>query len=133
MRDTGQELQIRDYLGRSGTLGTYVTRGYWQVPIAQQSCTKTVFTTPFGLFHFVVMPFGLHGAPSTFQRVTGVFLSGDGEYSAAYLDDLVVFSNSWPEHLEHLRAVLQRLREAGLTVKPTKCQITMNLVCVSGT
>ena len=44
----------------------------------------------------------------------------------SYLVDLVVFSSSWPEHLEHLRAVLQRLREAGLTAKPTKCQIAMN-------
>ena len=72
------------------------------------------------------MPFGLHGAPATFQRMMDVLLSGAGEYSAAYLDDLVVFSNSWPEHLEHLCVVLQRLREAGLTEKPTKCQIAMN-------
>ena len=94
--------------------------------IAQQSRTKTAFTTPFGLFQFTVMPFGLHGAPATFQRMMDVLLSGAGEYSAAYLDDLVVFSSSWPEHLGHLRAVLQRLREAGLTAKPTKCHIAMN-------
>ena len=47
------------------------------------------------------------------------------EYAAAYLDDLVVFSRSWTEHLQHLRSVLQRLREAGLTAKPSKCQIGM--------
>ena len=81
--------------------------GYWQIPTAQESRTKTALTTPFGLFQFTVMPFGLHGAPATFQRMMDVLLSGAGEYSAAYLDDLVVFSNSWLEHLEHLRVVLQ--------------------------
>ena len=116
-----------DKLGGAEFITTLdLTRGYWQVPIAQESRTKTAFTTPFGLFQFTVMPFGLHGAPATFQRMMDVLLSGAGEYSAAYLDDLVVFSNSWPEHLEHLRAVLQRLREAKLTAKPTKCQIAMN-------
>ena len=55
-----------------------------------------------------------------------LLLNGTSDYTATYLDDLVIFSNSWEEHLEHLEhlgAVLQHLREAGLTAKPAKCQI----------
>ena len=53
-------------------------------------------------------------------------LNGAGSYSAAYLDDLVIYSGNWQEHLQHLREVLQRLREAGLTAKPAKCQFGTN-------
>ena len=60
------------------------------------------------------MPFGLQGAPSTFQRMMDSLLVGMQDFAAAYLDDLVIFSRSWPEHLLHLRQVLQKLREADL-------------------
>ena len=92
---------------------------------ADFTSTRTAFTTLFGLYLFTVMPFGLYGAPATFQRMMDVLLNGIEEYVAAYLDDLVVFSRSWTEHLQHLHSVLQRLREAGLTAKPSKCQIGM--------
>ena len=59
----------------------------------------------------------------THRRGVGAKCTGTSDYTAAYLDDLVIFSNSWEEHLEHLGAVLQHLREAGLTAKPAKCQI----------
>ena len=67
----------------------------------------------------------LHGAPATFQRMMDILLNEIEEYAAAYLDDLAVFSSSWLEHVQHLRSVLQRLQEAKLTVKPSKCQIGM--------
>ena len=47
------------------------------------------------------------------------------DFAAAYLDDLIIYSNTWENHLKHVRVILQRLREAGLTVKPTKCQFGM--------
>ena len=94
--------------------------------MAQESRAKTAFTTPFGLYQFTMMPFGLHGAPATFQRIMDSLLNGIGSYSAAYLDDLVIYSGNWQEHLQHLHEVLQRLREAGLTVKPAKCQFDTN-------
>ena len=71
------------------------------------------------------MPFGLQGAPATFQRLMDRVVHGL-DLTAAYLDDLIVFSETWEEHMAHLRVVLQRLREAGLTAKPRKCHFGAN-------
>ena len=96
-----------------------LTQGYWQVPVAPQACSRTASTTPFGLYQFTVMPFGLQGAPATFQRMMDMLLKGIREYAEVYLDDLVVFSRSytWEEHCSHLKSIFNRLREAGLTAK----------------
>ena len=102
-----------------------LSRGYWQVPVQEESQPYTAFATPYGLYQFKVMPFGLHGAPATFQRMMDNVLRDCADYAAAYLDDVVIHSASWEEHLQHMRKVLQRLREAGLTVKPKKCQLAM--------
>ena len=116
--------ELIDRLGNAKYISTLdLTRGYWQVPVAQDSQDKTAFTTPFGLFNFTVMPFGLHGAPATFQRMMDNLLTGAEEYAAAYLDDLVIYSDTWEQHLVCLRGILQRLRRAGLTAKPSKCKI----------
>ena len=72
------------------------------------------------------MPFGLNGAPASFQRMMDQVINGLYDFAAAYLDDLVVFSSTWEEHLRQVKAVLQRLREAGLTAKPKKCQFGMD-------
>lgn len=73
--------------------------------------------------HFRVFPFGLHKAPPTFQRLMGAILNDVGEFAAAYLDDVVIFSSSWQDHLRHLQAVFQRIKDAGLTINPAKCHL----------
>jgi hypothetical protein len=78
------------------------------------------FYNPFGLYQFKVMPFGLSGAPAM-----DTVLIGMQDFTTAYLDDLVVFSNMWAEHLEHMRKTLGALKSAGLTTKPQKCQFGM--------
>ena len=88
--------------------------------MSPESRPKTVFTTPFGLYQFNVMPFGLQGAPATFQRMMDQLLKGLEDFAAAYLDDLVIYSSSWGEHLDLIRQVMDRLRGAGLTAKPRK-------------
>ena len=59
---------------------------------------KTTFVTPFGLYQFTVMPFGLQGAPATFQRLMDQVLRGVGDFAAAYLDDIVIFSETWEDN-----------------------------------
>ena len=114
-----------DQVGGAHYISTLdLTKGYWQVPVAQHDREKTAFTTPYGLFHFCRMPFGLQGAPATFQRMVDKLLDGL-EYASAYLDDIIIFSSNWEDHLLHLEAVLQRLKQAGLTVKRKKCQFGM--------
>ena len=66
------------------------------------------------------MPFGLKGAPATFQSLMDCDIWGL-DFAASYIDDLIVFSKSWNDHLDHIRAVLDRLRRAGLTAKAKKC------------
>ena len=108
-----------DRLGKARYISTLdLTRGYWQVPMAKASRHLTAFTTPFGLFQFRVMPFGLQGAPATFQRLMDKVLQGLEDYAAAYIDDLVIHSTTWEEHLTQIQTVFQRLRLAGLTAKP---------------
>ena len=67
------------------------------------------------------MPFGLQGGQATFQRLMNHVICGM-DFAAAYLDDLIVSSDSWNEHLVHVHAVLERLKEAGLTDKARKCE-----------
>ena len=95
------------------------------MPVAAEDQHKTAFVTAFGLFQFKVLPFGLSGAPASFQRLMDRLINSYQDFSAAYLDDLVIFSSSWEEHLDHLRKVLKCLQEAGLTAKPSKCQFAM--------
>ena len=66
------------------------------------------------------MPFGLSGAPASFQRLMDKLLQGCEQFAAAYIDDFVIFSCGWKEHLVHLQTVLTRLHSAGLTVKLKK-------------
>ena len=102
-----------------------LTKGYWQVPVANSDRHKTAFTTPYSLFQFKRMPFGLRGAPATFQRMVDKLLDGMNDFADAYIDDIIVYSTSWEAHKLHLETVLQRIQSAGLTVKRKKCQFAM--------
>lgn len=122
--------ELLDKLGGAEYITTLdLARGYWQVPLAERDRAKTAFITPNGLYQFRVMPFGLNGAPATFQRMMDMVLQGLSEFTADYIDDIVIFSGSWNDHLNHLRQVLFRLREANLRVKLKK--INVNWECMS--
>ena len=96
--------------------------GYWQVEVAERDQPKTAFCTTEGLFEFKVMPFGLCNATATFQRLMDLVLAGlQWSHCLVYLDDVIVLVKTFTEHLENLRTVFARLREAGLKLKPTKC------------
>eukprot|EP00731_Ephydatia_muelleri_P028340 Em0019g1213a len=96
--------------------------GYWQVEMEEADRKKTAFSTREGHFEFNVMPFGLTNAPATFQRLMECVLAGlTYEQCLIYLDDIVVFSVTFDQHLERLKMVFHHLAEAGLKLKPSKC------------
>ena len=96
--------------------------GYWQVPLSPEDAPKTAFVTHEGLFEWTCMPFGLTGAPATFQRMMDTVLAGlKWQCCLVYLDDVVVFSRTFDTHLRDLQLVFDRLHEAGLKLKPSKC------------
>ena len=89
--------------------------GYWQVELDQEAREKSAFTTHRGLFEFTRMPFGLCNAPATFQRLMQAILAGlEGTSCFVYLDDILVVSDTFEDHLKHLSEVFMRLRRAGL-------------------
>ena len=96
--------------------------GYNQVPMAEKDKAKTAFCTPFGLFEFNRMPFGLCNAPSTFQRLMERIF-GDQSFQSLllYLDDIVIFSQTFDQHLQRLELVLTRLKKHHLKLKLSKC------------
>lgn len=96
--------------------------GYHQLGVAEQDIYKTAFATRDGTFEFVKMPFGLQNAPAIFQRVMNQVLSGlTWRYCLVYLDDILIFSESFDEHMMHLQAVFDRLRAANLFLTAKKC------------
>src|SRR5665811_1255193 len=82
----------------------------------------TAFCTDRGLFEYNCMPFGLKNAPATYQRMMNELLEGLEDFSLVYQDDVLVYSQSFKEHKEHLREVLSRFRKVGLTILSSKCQ-----------
>lgn len=99
-----------------------LTSGCHQVPVTETDRPKTAFCTPFGLFEWNRMPFGLCNAPSTFQRLMQrIFGDQQCQSLLLYLDDIVVFSSTIEQHLERLKVVLERLQCEGLKAKLSKC------------
>jgi len=107
--------------------------GYHQLRIKEQDIQKTAFRTRYGHYEFLVMPFGLTNAPTMFMDLMNqVFQPYLNQYVVVFIDDILVYSNSHLEHEQHLRVVLQTLRENQLYAKLDKCEFWLQKVVFLG-
>ena len=114
-----------DALGDAKFFSTLDLRqGYWQVENDPETADKTTFITRKGAFKFKVLPFGLSNAPAVFQRLMNLVMRGlTWKACLVFLDDIVVMSTTFEQHLERLRAVFSRLKSTNLKLKPSKCKL----------
>ncbi len=96
-------------------------KGFHQVPLTEESKPFTAFSCVLGKFHYRVMPFGLRNAPATFQLLMQRVLLGLESFCLAYIDDIIIYSIKFHDHIGHIHSVLERLAGANLTVKKSKC------------
>ncbi len=103
--------------------------GYWQIPLDPETAHKTTFVTHGGVYSFKKLPFGLMNAPSCFSMVMSEVLRGlTLKYALVYVDDILVYSPNFQHHLDQLQEVFNRLRSAGLKLKPQKCKFAAKKV-----
>ena len=97
--------------------------GFWQIPVKEEDKHKTAFVTPNGLYEWNVLAQGLKNSPPSFQRVMSDVLSDCREFALVYIDDIVVFSRTFDEHLDHLNKILSNLFKRNFQLNPLKCDI----------
>ena len=102
-----------------------LSKGYWQIPLQDSAKEKTAFITPDGLYQFRTMPFGLVNAPATFSRMMRMMLRGMSNV-CNFIDDILVHTKTWEEHINTLDGLFNRLEQFGITARPTKCLVGFN-------
>ena len=117
--------RIDDCIDRVGK-AKYVTKldllkGFWQVPLTKRAQEISAFATPDGLFQYKVMPFGMKNSPATFQRLINDVTAGL-DNCEAYVDDVILYSDTWEEHIKLIRTFFERLTEAMLTINLAKSE-----------
>jgi len=121
-----------DKVGSSQFVSKFdLLKGYWQVPLAPRAREISAFVTPAGFYQYRVMPFGMKNAPATFQRMINRIINSL-EGCGGYIDDIIVFSDTWEQHLLRVEAFLSQLRQARLTVNLSKSEFGQACVTYLG-
>ena len=114
----------KDQLQRLGKSNYFskidLSKGYWQIPVAEENVKKTAFVTSDGNYEFIRMPFGMKNSGATLVRGLRMLIS-DLENVDSYIDDLIVYTEDWDTHIRVLDELMNRLQQANLTARPTKC------------
>ena len=109
-----------DQIGNAKFVSTFdMPKGYWQLPLTQRARKISAFVTPSGLYQYKVMPFGMKNAPATFQRMVNKLVR-DIDGCEGYIDDVVIFSDNWSDHIRQIERFFQIMREAKLTINLMK-------------
>ena len=126
--------QLFDTLNGSAFFSTLdLSSGYYNVPMKNEDIGKTAFSTRTNHWEFVRMPMGISTAPATFQRLMHkIFEKEKWHECLIYLDDILVFSRSFEEHLERLKTIFTRIRESGVKLSPKKCHFIKSEVSYLG-
>ena len=107
--------------------------GYYQIALDEESKAKTAFITQDGVYHYTRMPFGIQGGPAVFQRIMNqVFRNLNFRTLLVYIDDVMIFSKDFDTHIQALKEVFQRLRNAGLKLHPKKCSFAKEKITYLG-
>ena len=97
-----------------------LSKGFWQIPVREEDKEKTAFVTTEGKYQFKKMPFGLVNATASFCRLMRKVLNPISNVDS-FVDDILIHTRTWDDHIETLESVLYALHKAGLTIRPTKC------------
>ena len=129
---------VFDVIGESNSFGKSKSQmfstldlasGFWQIGLDPKTAHKTAFVTHHGQFQYKRLPFGLMNAPMTFQMCMSEVLRGlNWRFALIYIDDVLVFSHDFYQHLDHLDQIFQRFRDAKLTLRPSKCKFAAKSV-----
>ncbi|GFU08891.1 retrovirus-related Pol polyprotein from transposon 297 [Trichonephila clavipes] len=105
-----------------------LSKGYWQILLSKTAQRYAAFCTSFGTYRPLRMSFGLKNAPYFFSKLMAELLNGLEDFVVPYLDDIAIFSDTWESHIKHMETVLQRIKRAKLTIKPSKCKFAQQNV-----
>ncbi|CAG2186270.1 Retrovirus-related Pol polyprotein from transposon 17.6,Retrovirus-related Pol polyprotein from transposon 412,Retrovirus-related Pol polyprotein from transposon 297 [Mytilus edulis] len=110
-----------------------LSAGFWQIGLDKESRPKSAFITHDNLYQFKRMPFGITNASFSFQMAMNQILRGlTWKHCLVYIDDIIVWSENFEQHIKHLGQVFDRLQEANMTIKPTKCEFAKSEVLYLG-
>ena len=129
-----RQSEIIQALSGSQVLSSFdALAGFTQLEMADDAKEKTAFRCHLGLWQFKRMPFGLRNGPSIFQRIMqGILAPFLWLFALVYIDDIMVYSKNWDDHLNHLDKVLGAIATAGITLSPTKCYVGYSSILLLG-